>query len=543
MTARKTTKPVSKAAPKRSTAKPAVKPAAKAAAPAKRGRPSNAEKAARVAAAAAESLQKQVVTNRYDAAGQGRRLRGWNPPSAGPNVALKGIDKVRDRSRDTTRNDWSGASGVQKWTTNLIGTGIVPRITRIKDLPRKIELIDLWNRWSRACDADGVLDFYGLQTLATREWIESGEVFVRLRYRRIDSGMEVPLQIQLIPADYVPMLDADNWPGLPSGNKIRSGIELRNGQRIAYWVYKEHPRDGQTIGQNDLIRVAASQMLHVYEPKRVGQLRGVPENAPVLVHLREVADYDGNVRERMRLSNLFAGFIERPGVSGVDDGTDPLTGQPIESDASGAAMVSLEPGTMHELLPGEKVSFANPPEPGTIYPDYMRVQDMRTAAGWGLPYELFSGDIKEVSDRTLRVLINDFRRYCEQRQFQIIIPQMCQKVREAVGTQAAIVGLVAESELVAFKEVTWQPQAWPYIHPVQDVQAKQTEVEALFRSRSSVIAERGEDPELVDQEISDDKTRAKKLDILPEPKPVNGAKPDNQNPDGDNIAPGEYPKT
>ena len=63
------------------------------------------------------------IKNKYDAAGTGRRMKGWNPPATGPNKAIVGIEKLRARSRDSSRNDWSGESINQKWVTNLIGVG------------------------------------------------------------------------------------------------------------------------------------------------------------------------------------------------------------------------------------------------------------------------------------------------------------------------------------------------------------------------------------------------------------------------------------
>jgi hypothetical protein len=86
-----------------------------------------------------------AVVNRYDAAGFGKRMAGWNPPSSGPNRAIYGVQKMRDRSHDAVRNDWSGESSVQKWTTSLIGIGIIPRLKRIKDKARKQFLTDLWD--------------------------------------------------------------------------------------------------------------------------------------------------------------------------------------------------------------------------------------------------------------------------------------------------------------------------------------------------------------------------------------------------------------
>jgi len=481
------------------------------------------------------------ATNRYDAAGMGRRMKGWNPITSGPNTALTGIQKIRDRSHDVARNDWAGTSGVQHWTTNLIGTGIRARLKLITDKAKKERYSALWETWCYQCDADGVLDLYGQQTLATRLMFIDGEAFGRLRYRRPDFGLEVQMQVQVLEAQMLPMQDADSWPGMPQGHRMRSGIELnRIGQRVAYWFYREHPSDLQngTAGTDQLVRVLADEVLHLFEPKRAGQLRGVPDFAPILARLRNIADFDDAVLERQKLANLFTAFIKRPSGTGMADDVDPVTGLPIQTDLGGTPMTGLEPGMTQILEPGDDIAFANPPEAGTTYSDYMRTQHLGTAAGQGLPYEILSGDIKEVSDRTLRVVMNEFRRFAEQRQWQVIIPMWCRRIRDAWSEQAVVSGQADLADLAALKAVEWAPQGWAYIHPVQDVQAKQTEVEAGFRSRSSVISERGDDPEVVDAEIAADKAREEELGITFGEQPP---KTETRS-DGDGIAPGEYPR-
>lgn len=461
------------------------------------------------------------IVNKYDAAGTGRRMAGWQAPSSGPNKAITGLQTIRNRSRDATRNDWSGESGIQKWTTNLIGIGIVPRFKRIASKPRKQAVIDLWNDFVAKSDADCVLNLYGQQTLAVRAWLESGEVFVRQRMRRLDDDLPVPMQVQLIEAEFVPLLDADSWPGMGIGNRIRSGIELnRSGRRVAYWVFKEHPGDGTMTGTIDpsrLWRVPAEEIRHVYEPKRPGQLRGVSAMASVLTRLRNIGDYDDAVLERQKLANLFVMFITRQMPNVFDGDIDPLTNMPIDWGNSDNPLVGMAPGISQELDPGQDVKFSNPPEAGTTYSDYMRTQHLGTSAASGMPYEVFSGDIKDISDRTLRILINEFRRFAEQRQWQIIIPMFCQPVVEWFARAALLAGLVGESEVDAIVRCEHSPHGWQHIHPVQDPQGKQIEVDAGFRSRSSVIGERGDDPDEVDDERAADKKRSEDLGLTVDP--------------------------
>jgi capsid protein len=117
--------------------------------------------------------------------------------------------------------------------------------------------------------------------------------------------------------------------------------------------------------------------------------------------------------------------------------------------ADGSPIATLQPGMSLELDPGQDVKFANPPEAGTTYSDYMRTQHLGTAAGAGLPYELFSGDIVNVSDRTLRVIVNEFRRFAKQRQWQILIPMLCDRVRAAWALQAQVGGALSQAEAEA----------------------------------------------------------------------------------------------
>lgn len=451
--------------------------------------------------------------NRYDAAGTGRRMSGWNTPSSGPNTAIGGLQKIRDRTRDLARNDWAGASSIRVNTTNLIGTGIIPRpLTKNKALKEK--LVDLWDGWVPDADADCVLDFYGLQLLAARSWFMSGECFVRIRPRKSTDGLDVPMQVQILESDMVPLLDADNYPGMPVGNVIRQGIELDYiGRRVAYWMWRSHPGDiqPQIINANEVVRVPATVVSHIFEPLRPGQLRGVSEMASIVTKLRNVADFDDAVLERQKLSNLFTLFITKLLPSGANDA---MTGLPFIGDPS-EPIAGMEPGISQELLPGEDVKFSTPPDAGANYAEFMRTQNLGVAAGSGTPYELMSGDLKDVSDRTLRVIINEFRRLCEQKQWLVFIPKMCRPIREAWSAFAELAGALTTEEAIEARKVQWAPQGWAYIHPVQDVQAKQAEVEAGFRSRASVISERGDDPDVVDQERADDMKREKELDLVP----------------------------
>ena len=454
---------------------------------------------------------------RYDASGNGRRIAHWNPGNHGPQRAVEGRERMLARTRDSVRNDWAAESSVGKWTSTLVGVGIQPR-WKAKDIR------PVYDRWVKTADADGVLNFYGLQAIATRSWMESGEVFLRRRARRASFDLEVPTQMQVLESEFCPLFDADSWPGMPVGNTIQQGIERdRSGQRTAYWFYKDHPgdkaRNGNAPTSDQLVRVAASQVAHLYEPKRPGALRGVTPLSSVLIRLRNSADFEDAVLDRQKLANLFMAFITKTMPSEWDIDYDSTTGLPKFYDQSGTPVVGLQSGATMEMRPGENVTFANPPESGTSYPDYMRSSTLGTAAGQHMPYEYLTGDIRDVSDRTLRLVVQEFRRFAQQRQWLFLIPQMCQRAIEWFAGDAIMAGVFQVGRYDEISAPEWAPHAWDYIHPVQDAQGKKILEEMGVVSKTGLILERGDDPDKIREERAADKKADEKAGLGP-PKPL-----------------------
>ena len=454
----------------------------------------------------------------YEGASEGRRSAGWDASDNGINsIVMPALRNLRARSRLAVRNDPYAFNAIDKRVSNLIGTGITPRPTIADDALRKLLQL-LWQDWTEESDADGLTDFYGQQALIARTVETSGETFVRLRPRSLDEGLAVPLQLQVLAPEFVPH---DKFEVTKNGNIIRAGIEFSPaGRREAYWMYRSHPRDGTSlnIGYNQLVRVPASQVLHIFEPVEPGQLRGVPRLAPVLKRLRSLDNYDDAVLFRQEVANLFAGFISKPPPETGQLPRDPVTGLPLTTDRDGfTPMVALEPGTMQELGPGEEVEFSKPPDAGNNYPDFMRQQLMAAAAGSGTPYEILTGDMRDVNDRTLRVVLNEFRRRLEQMQFGIYVPQLCRPVRNAWMDMAVLSGAVRLDDYAQrrreYLRTRWVPQGWAYLHPVQDVQSKIMEVNAGFASRSEMVLRSGYDSETIDEENAADQARAERLGL------------------------------
>ena len=135
-----------------------------------------------------------ALSRGYDGAAKGRRTDGWRAvgTSADAEIGVAGA-LLRDRMRDLVRNNPHAAKAVSVLVNNIVGSGIIPRAASGND-KLDAQANALWEAWSARCDADGQLDFIGLQTLACRQMIEAGEVLLRRRPRRARDRLDVPLE-------------------------------------------------------------------------------------------------------------------------------------------------------------------------------------------------------------------------------------------------------------------------------------------------------------------------------------------------------------
>jgi lambda family phage portal protein len=484
------------------------------------------EPSAIVAAPPAAAATPRRGRNFYEGAGQGRRAVGWRAPTVSPNSAvLYGLGILRDRSRTATRNDGYAKGTIDELVSQLVGTGIKPLSQAPDDLvveypvgsgktmPFRQAIQLAWNCWTDESDADGLLDYYGQQSQAVRSWLEGGDVFIRRRERLPSDGLSVPLQLQVLEAELCPHT-YNLFAG--SGNRVRAGVEFNGiGKRVAYYFHPNRNGDMLDYDQTQFRRVPAESVAHMYDPLRPGQIRGLPLLTQALIRLYELAKFDDAVLLRQQLSNLFAGFITRETAADTE-AINPLTGLAPETDGSGKPMVSLEPGIMQELEPGEKVEFSKPPETGKGYKDFTRQQLMHVAAATGVPYEMLTGDLSGLNDRVVRVILHKYRRRLTAIQHQIVAFQMCRPVWRWFMDRVFLSGAInIPAAYVENPEpwlrVKWMPQGWPYLHPVQDVDAQKAAIRDGFTSRSAVVAEQGEDAEVIDAEQASDNKRADSL--------------------------------
>jgi lambda family phage portal protein len=285
----------------------------------------------------------------FDVGGNGRRLRTIPTTVTAINTLIRRYgSNVVARSRWLATNNPFASSAKEAYIAAMVGTGIKPSWLGLsKDLKKNLQ--KAFKRWTDEADADQLTDLYGMQALIAAELFEAGECFGRFRDRRPEDGLSVPLQIQLLPCEMLPVW----FNEVTNQRRIECGIEFDAiGRRVAYHFLRRHP--GSDISAINFapsmtVRVPAEEVVHIFRPIRVGQIRGIPHTLAGMVTLAMLDLYEDAELERKRIAALFAAFIKREKKEDVEDhpfkGTETTTRRPTTSATS-----QLEPGAVIDLF-------------------------------------------------------------------------------------------------------------------------------------------------------------------------------------------------
>lgn len=448
----------------------------------------------------------------FDAGKANRRLRMVPTSQEAINTTIRRYGKsVVARSRYLTTNNADASSAKEAFASALVGCGIKPS-SLVKDAALKQAIQELFLRWTDESDADGLTDFYGQQAIIAAEMFEAGECFVRIRSRRPEDGLSVPLQLQILPAE---MLDLDYNQNIGL-SRIECGIEFDAiGKRIAYHFWRSHPGDDQNPNRGERVRVPASEVLHLFRPIRAGQIRGVPHTVSAIVTAAVIDAFEDAMSERMRAAALIVGAVTRPTV---DDDEHPLEGEGVDTTTVEGA-IGMEPGAVLDFQPGEEFNLHSPPDAGVSYEPFVLRQKMKMAAGYGVTYADMTGDLRQANYGSQRGGLVQFRRRIEAVQHHVMAHQLCRPIWQRFIREAVLIGAlpIRPADFLAderaFTAVKWIPPRWDWIDPEKDLKAEKLAVDELFKPRSDVIEGMGYDPEEVDQRIAADQAREEALGL------------------------------
>jgi len=442
-----------------------------------------------------------------------RLTADWvNAPILSADQEIKGNLRIlRGRARELSRNNAIARSYLKILVANVLGERGVryqPLVRNNNDelnqqFNKKIETA--WKEWSRKgeCTVDGKLSFRAAQDLVLKTVATDGEAFVRMvpgfdnKYR---------FALQMIDPDQVDHLFS-RWPSPgdrrdKSTNEIRMGVEVDVwGRPVAYHVNPAHPSDlgGSLLRE----RIRAEYVLHLYDPLRVQQTRGLPWFTPCMLEMRMLGGYLEAELVAARVAAAKIGFFTH---------TDAAAYEAENDDAH--YRVEANPGVMETLPPGLDFKPWDPQHPNSSFQSFLKANLRFIAGSLGVSYNALAADLEGVNYSSMRsgLLI-------ERDQWKICQSFMKENFLEPVFknwlSMALLSGeLVLDSRDPArFLEGKWEARGWPWVDPLKDVQASILGIGAGLRTRDRVIGEEGGDVEEVFEQIKREKELAEQYGL------------------------------
>jgi lambda family phage portal protein len=345
-----------------------------------------------------------------------------------------------------------------------------------------------------------------------RSTAESGEGLIRYRPRLPQTNLRVPLQLQLLEADF---LDQTRTMGLVNGH-VMQGVQFDDmGRRIAYWLFSYHPGGVLILNPRGGIisqPVPAEQIMHIYRVLRPGQVRGVPWLAPSMMPFRDLDDYRDAEGVRKKIEACVAAFVIQPeGISGSPlgvKGKDPLMKEQVES---------FEPGMIEYLKPGQDVKFNNPQASGG-YREFCMTELQRASAGVNMPYELLTGDMSNVNYSSYRAGMLSFRQTIEGYRWLTLVPMFGQPVRKRFIDTLVLLGKIPGSALddpkVNLYATQWTAPKFESVDPLKDTMSDLKRIRMGTLTLTEAIAQQGYDPDHQLEEIARINAKLDKLEII-----------------------------
>lgn len=410
---------------------------------------------------------------------------------------------LRDRSRDLVRNEPVAAGAIAGVVTSVVGTGLALQ-SRVdwEALGMTEDQAAAWQKgtereyrlWaeSTACDATRTQDMYGLQALAFRATLESGDVFSLTPMRAVP-GMPYRTCLQLIESDQVsnPQHGADT-------SKIAGGVELDAYRApVAYHFQRTHP--GSVYAQASAwdridafgAKTGRRQVLHLYDKVRPGQTRGVPYLSPVIETLKMLGRYTEAELMAAVVSGMFTVF-----VTSERGGLDPNDASGIGAETGAQASdkdIKLGPGAIVDINPGEIIETANPGRPNQAFDGFVQSLCRFIGLALELPYEVLIKHFSASYSASRGALLEAWKFYRRRRAW--LAATFCQPVYEIWMDEAVALGRIAAPGYFddpimrrAYLGAEWVGDGPISVDPVKDVTAAGLRVDLGISTRQKEAA-------------------------------------------------------
>ena len=479
-----------------------------------------------------------MTSNPYMGASDKRSLVGWNTFFGDADAeTLLSLQTLRDRSRDLCRNAPAAIGAIEKLVAGVIGSGLRLQASIDRQyLGLSEEAAQAWQEkaqyefriWaeSKDCDYMRQLNFVGLQRLAFRSKLTSGDCFVLLPYKK-NEPMPYNLRVQLIEAERV-VNDRD----LPDTAEIAGGIE-RTTTGIPTAIFVRTPHPGASFFSHNKItpvwkrimiygnKTGRRNVLHLIDVARIGQTRGVPILAPVIDTLRQISKYSEAELSAALVNAMLAVYIERP----TDDPANGI--QPWDEDEKGTPPWEREDnyrlgtGTWINGAPGEKLQVVNANRPSDHFDPFFLACIKQIGMALGIPFEVLISHFSSSYSASRAALLEFYDTVLRMR--DDFADNFNQPIYEEFLAEAIMLGRLRAPGFftdpkvrLAYSGAYWVGDSQKQIDEVKEATAANIRIKGFTSSLQIECSKRGLDYKDILEQRSKEKKLAEELGLLPE---------------------------
>jgi lambda family phage portal protein len=285
-------------------------------------------------------------------------------------------------------------------------------------------------------------------------------------------------------------------------NEIRMGIEVDEwGRPVAYHINKKHPSDmgGSLLRE----RIPADQILHLYDPERISQTRGITWFHPCMFELRMLGGYVEAELVAARTGAAKMGFLKY---------TDASAFEAPNPDAK--YRIEAQPGVIEALPPGMDFQAWSPDHPASAFPAFIKAMLRFVASSLGVSYNALAADLEGVNYSSMRsglLIERDQWKMCQSVMKETLLQPIFENwISMALLSASLVLDSRDPSRFLAGK---WEPRGWMWVDPLKDVQSSLLAIGAGLDSRDRVISEQGGDVEEIFEQLAEEKTLADKYGL------------------------------
>lgn len=434
------------------------------------------------------------------------KLRGIYPLGSGADYHYADEYKFYtaiERAREFDRSNMILGQGVDRLVDNVLQDGLAPDPDSGNDEVNDALKAFWWDWTSRptACDAGRRLTFDRMAKLTLRSVITDGDILHLLLKER---GCLQPIEAHRLVT-----------PHNTTRNVVHGVLLDEFGGPIEYWIAPESSDRYHLVDRvKDVARRRAFDengeplVLHVYNPKRFSQSRGISAFNPITFALGMHDDLQFANLVKAQVAACVALFRELPESAGVLP--RPAVGPQADEEMDDGSTRRREgrfPGGDYEGRPGEKLIGFSPNIPNPEFFEHASMILGFIAATLGIPVAVLLLDPTKTNFSGWRGAIDQarmgFRNIQGWMRSAFYDPVYRWKVGQWTAVDRAFADLVRRTGADPYS-VKWQLPRWPYIEPLKDALADAMRIEKNLSSPRRVAADRGEDyDELVEEIVAD----------------------------------------